>query len=643
MFKPLPMRHVVLQILTEDLPMASLTLAELGIFSPDFRPYENEKFPDNPGQRYRELYHQARSHLKKIGTQVQLTGRPPMGEIHEVSEEALQATNEWLGQAWARCFAFAERLRGLADGERTIDQLEQTLENFAELNIDLSLLQGEKRFLDIHIGMLPRENIDQLKEAVSLAGYLLFTYMEHGESTHIVLLGAKERRDDGIAQVLDTAGFRALPIPAELRDQPERVKTALSARRNRLRSERAQATAAMQACGDELRQRLEESRRILVMAEPLAAIDNAVRSTGSLTIITGWIPAREVRRTEQALRQAMPNPFQLTTRAPQDEERHQVPSFMPKSRLTAPFATLVKQYGIPRYGEVDPTVIFTLTFIAMFGMMFGDIGHGLVIMLAAWLGRKKLRSFTAFAICAGLSACLFGALYGSIFGYEGLFHALWIPPLSDPLYMLSMALLWGIGFLILITLISIHNRLAAGDVNRALFDTNGLVSIVLYLSVLTGIHGLYSDGRFGIPAAVIGMTALLTLLGFKLIEARAPPGERMLVAFIETLETLTGYTSNTLSFLRVAAFSLNHVALAIAVFTLADMMDETGRWLMIIGGNLFILILEGAIVTIQVLRLEYYEGFSRYFSGDGLEFKPLRLNWGASDGENPTQEPLHAS
>jgi V/A-type H+-transporting ATPase subunit I len=144
--------------------------------------------------------------------------------------------------------------------------------------------------------------------------------------------------------------------------------------------------------------------------------------------------------------------------------------------------------------------------------------------------------------------------------------------------------------------------------------------------VLSGIYNLYLTGRFGIVPASMSIVTLLTLLAFKLIETHATPGERMLVATIETFETLTGYISNTLSFLRVAAFSLNHVALAIAVFTLAEMMEGTGHWLMVIGGNIFILVLEGAIVTIQALRLEYYEGFSRFFSGDGKEFTPLRLS-----------------
>ncbi len=143
------------------------------------------------------------------------------------------------------------------------------------------------------------------------------------------------------------------------------------------------------------------------------------------------------------------------------------------------------------------------------------------------------------------------------------------------------------------------------------------------------VYDYYADGGFSLVAAASTLLSLLVLLTYKAIQTKASPGERMLVAFIETFETLTGYISNTLSFLRVAAFSLNHVALAIAVFALADMMVTVqAHILMVICGNLFILVLEGAIVTIQALRLEYYEGFSRFYSGDGLEFRPLRLNTG---------------
>lgn len=626
MFRPLAMKQVLIQLLAEDLPRASLALAELGVFSPSSREEFNQHFPDIPGAHYRELYHQASSRLQKIEAHIALAPTAAISSTRVISEQELSDTNDWLGKVWERCSSFEEHFRRLTDEEHMLNQLEQTLDNFASLNIDLSLLQGERLFLDLHVGTLPSVNVPKLREAIALADYLLFSYLENSNNTHVIIMGTKGAREQEMRSVLDTAGFRSLEIPPELDDKPERIRSDLQRRKDALAQERKERQQEMLACAEELRAEMEQARDLLILAEPFVAMEDAARNLGQLAIISGWIPERELHRVDSALRGALRGPFQITASTPPRTEHREVPTCLPVNWLTRAFSSLVKQYGVPRYGEINPTLIFALSFIAMFGMMFGDVGHGAVIILAAWLARKQLKSFTPFAICAGLSASLFGLLYGSLFGYEHLFHAVWIPPLSDPLYMLSMALFWGIGFMVVISLLYIHNRLVSGEISHALFDTNGVVSITLYLSVLSGTYSLYQTGSFGWLPALLSIITLLTLLGFKLIETHAPPGERMLVATIETFETLTGYISNTLSFLRVAAFSLNHVALAIAVFTLADMMEGTGHWLMVIGGNLFILILEGAIVTIQALRLEYYEGFSRFFSGDGKEFKPLRLS-----------------
>jgi len=630
MFSPLPMRHVMLQVMTDELPQASLALAEMAVFSPDHRLVHEESFPIIPGERFRALYHQARSRLEKIGHHIPLPEQVDLGQVHVITEQDLGTTNEWLGGVWERCSTMEETLRDLQEEQQMIHQLGQALENFSHLNIDLSLLRGERLFLDLRIGMVPRANVSQLRDALSLADYLLFVYMEHEDNAHVVIVGPRGKREEELGSVLDTAGFRPLPIPPELHDEPEKVRKELDGRLQLIEKERKWQIEGMKACAEELRDDLQAARGTLVMAEPFVQLDTAARSAGHLSIISGWIPARDLARTEKTLAGVLKSPFRLDARRPSAEERPLVPSYLPKRWLMAPFATLVKQYGIPRYGEVDPTVIFAVTFIAMFGMMFGDIGHGLTIVLASWLARRKLKSFTAFVFCIGLSATLFGLLYGSVFGFEEVIHAVWIPPLSNPLYMLSVALKWGVAFLLLITLISIYNRMVAEDYSKAIFGSNGLVSILLYLGMIYGLWNYYANGEFGLAPMLLSITTLIVLLAYKLIETEAPTGERMLVALIETFETVTGYVSNTLSFLRVAAFSLNHVALAVAVFQLVHMVESThGQVLMVIFGNLFILVLEGAIVTIQALRLEYYEGFSRFYSGDGIEFKPLRLETGA--------------
>jgi V/A-type H+-transporting ATPase subunit I len=293
--------------------------------------------------------------------------------------------------------------------------------------------------------------------------------------------------------------------------------------------------------------------------------------------------------------------------------------------LLQPFGFLVKQYGIPQYGEVDPTPLFAVTFLLMFGTMFGDVGQGAVIAGLAWYFREKLGRLYLFGVLAGVSSVLFGFLFGSIFGYEHLLPALWMSPLHDPILMLKLALGWGVIFLTLACLLAIYNRAVIGNWSGAVLGHHGVVNLVFYLALVWGGVRLATVGDFGTwPALLVaGALVVLAVHGWRHLDA--PAGEKALVVFIETLETIIGYLSNTLSFLRVAAFSLNHVALAIAVFTLAGMMDTFGHIVTIILGNVFMIVLEGGIVLIQVLRLEFYEGFARYFSGDGHEFTPLRL------------------
>jgi V/A-type H+-transporting ATPase subunit I len=213
-----------------------------------------------------------------------------------------------------------------------------------------------------------------------------------------------------------------------------------------------------------------------------------------------------------------------------------------------------------------------------------------------------------------------------VFGFEEWLHPLWQSPLTDPVLMLQIALAWGIGFLLLMTLMSIYNRLIEQDWAQAVLGNHGAVSIVLYLGLLWGGWNLYHGGALGILPGILLAGSLAALAGYKWVESALPRGERVMVVLVETFEAITGSMSATLSFLRVAAFSLNHVALAIAVFTLADMLDPVGHWVMVVFGNLFILVLEGAIVLIQALRLEYYEGFTRFYSGDGHAFRPLTLD-----------------
>ena len=631
MLRPLPMKHVRLLVMADDLPQASLTLAETTSFHPDDRPPETQALSAAPGRDYRERYRQAATRLDKIAKLVDVPATPTIRQVHVVHPDELAAVGILLRERWEEASRFEEAFRRLDEEERFIRDQEVALDNFANLEIDLGKLRSKTRFLDFYVGIVPRENVSRLEGAVQLADHILFNYLERGDSAHVIIVGPRGEREAQLGSVLTSAGFQSLPIPSDLADMdPDAKREELAARRAELAGQRDTLRTELAQWEQEHRETLLDARRTLLLAEPFVTLDPSIHSAGQLAMLSGWVPLRDLPSLAERLEQSMSMPFDLSFRDPRPDERPLVPTVPVRNRWLAPFATLVQQYGIPQYGEVDPTPIFAFTFLLMFGSMFGDVGQGAVIAGLAWYFRDKLGRFWLFGVTAGLSSVFFGFLYGSIFGYEELLPALWTSPIHHPILMLKIALGYGVVFIVVACLLAIYNRLAVKDPASAWLGHHGIVNLVFYLALVWGGLRLTTTGSFGSLPLWLILASLAALAVYAWRHLDVPAGERVLVVFIETLETIIGYISNTLSFLRVAAFSLNHAALSLAVLTLADMMGTMGYILAIILGNIFVLVLEGGIVMIQVMRLQYYEGFSRYFSGAGHEFAPLRLRRGAS-------------
>ena len=129
---------------------------------------------------------------------------------------------------------------------------------------------------------------------------------------------------------------------------------------------------------------------------------------------------------------------------------------------------------------------------------------------------------------------------------------------------------------------------------------------------------------FGVPLLLMFFKEPLTAFLEKKARTAAPGGKAMFViqGFFELFEVLLSYFSNTLSFVRVGAFAVSHAAMMEVVLMLAGAEAGSPNWLVVVLGNLFVCGLEGLVVGIQVLRLEYYELFSRFYRGSGREFKP---------------------
>lgn len=329
----------------------------------------------------------------------------------------------------------------------------------------------------------------------------------------------------------------------------------------------------------------------------------------------------------------------------QPETHQQPPTKLKNPKLFKPFEMYINMYGLPAYNEMDPTWFVAITYSFIFGAMFGDAGQGLLLFIGGFLLYKfKHIALAGIISCAGVFSTIFGILFGSFFGFENLFPALWLRPMNNMMTVpfigklntvFIVAIGFGMGLILLCMVFNIINAWKAHDTEHIWFDTNSVAGLVFYGSatvsialILTG-HtlpgGILLFIMFGIPLILIFFKEPLTALVEK--KSKVMPKEKgmfIVQGLFEMFEVLLSYFSNTLSFVRIGAFAVSHAAMMEVVLMLAGFESGHLNWIVVILGNLFVSGMEGLIVGIQVLRLEYYEMFSRFYKGTGRKFEPFR-------------------
>ncbi|MDP1929209.1 MAG: V-type ATPase 116kDa subunit family protein [Thiobacillus sp.] len=624
MLRAEPLLRIQLLLLASEAQDAALALARFGVFNP--APCTLAALTESPASAYREAWLEADARLSKLLEQCGDTGPLPLPDDAEAPALGdLQELNAWLKEVWGACLACHESEVQIADARHHLAVLEDTLRKLERLNVDLAHLLRPDSLLAFNIGSLPVTDLKRVTEALAMTRHLVTRFDQVGEQVFAVIAGPRARQDE-VRGLLAQAGWRELPVPDELRTHPQAARAWLKTERARMDTQSGATCQIMGGLRDRFGPRLHEARLRLALARPLAeAALTSVRGRGGLTSLTGWIPRKQVDALRDTLDARFHGRYWLDLREPSASEVAEVPSLMRYPGWLKPFIPLVKSYGVPRYGEFDPALPFAFTYLLLFGAMFGDIGHGAVILLLAAALHRRLGRLAWVGVAAGAMSILFGLLYGSLFGYENLIEPLWLSPMHDPIRMLGVAVAFGVGFIAFTLLLSAGNKWAAGQLAEALLDSTGLAGLLFYLGIVGGLASLVGVVDVAQASWMLAGAGIVAVAGYKWHESLGGVGERMLVTLIETLETAINLFSNTLSFMRVAAFSLNHVALALAVFTIAHGLEAAGHAVAIVLGNFVIIVLEGGIVAIQALRLMYYEGFSRFFSGDGKEFVPLQI------------------
>ena len=492
---------------------------------------------------------------------------------------------------------------------------------------------------------MPTENLGKLEEALAHIHHALIPVTSVGEQT-VILAASLDQDREALDQALKGAFFEIMELPRQASGTVEEALTALTSQitdlQDSLTGLQAQCDHLREELGPELarlRNRIDLTRTLLKARVLFGKVDHAY-------LISGWIPAGLVDKLKEDLAAELGDRELVEVLSPETvpgirEGTLKIPILFNNPFLIRPFERLTRAYGTPGYGEVEPTPFLAMGFLVMFGLMFGDLGQGTVLVGLGYLILRRFLRYTDYGIIlmeCGVSSMVFGLLYGSFFGIEGLLPVVWFSPLKNINYFMKISLLIGVGIISLGLILSFINavrlkkgRLPAAQLLAALFYWILAALGLRYLMTGALVWDYWVSLMVGAVSLVLLSLFILQRLRVKPEKARAEGegrGLHLLEGAIEVVDGTVRYVANTISFIRIAAFALAHAGLFIAVFSLAATLGRLQGggilyWLTVALGNVVIILLEGLVVSIQTVRLEYYEFLSKFFHGGGEQFTPL--------------------
>ncbi len=532
------------------------------------------------------------------------------------------------------------------------------LAEFPFQQVPLSTLR-DLSHLYIRTGRLSPNLLPKLSE-IRDRSLVLHKPTQEGHEEVIVLTSRKNRWavDSELAKV----GFKYDEIPADIPDSAAEENAKMQNRLHKLVVQIQQHRDRAAKLGAEYTEPLCRIHTKVVMDLAVAEAQQHFGQAGSLRCISGWLPKNKTELLQQMAEKVTKGTSVIEFVIPKKDAlvragREKVPILFRQIPALRPFQRLVTTFGAPTYGDIEPSLFVAFSFILMFGIMFGDVGQGAVVtLLGAYLlhtrhaGLAKFRDSGWLLIFCGFSAIIFGFLYGSVFGSEDLLPALWLSPLEDMMQLLKTAVIVGIIFISVSIIINIVNKFSSGRYFEAIIDRFGIIGIFFYWgSIGLGLKALYAQ-KLTATEIILVIVLPLTILFLReplhaLLQRRRTLLQQDVLTFslessMEILETVTAFLGSTVSFVRIGAFALSHAALSLAIYSVVDLLrDVPGSGFLsvitIIVGNVLVIGLEGMVAMIQGLRLEYYELFTKYFTGDGVLFTPFELPQESKGNKSP--------
>ena len=634
------------------------TLEYLGK-SGNFQIYKNEKESSTPSNEYKELFDRLRiaSNYLNISTD-SLTLQDASFPTDEDKQKA------------------DEIIKDVENMEKSITELESVLENaeaaynesqaFARLNLPYNELDS-LTFLTIRIGKISPDSLESLQFSVK-GRALVIPISEDGSK---VVVAASKKSRFALDSELKKVDFVQMEIPKNFKGMPQDVLQALTEDIKTKREKLQELKDGVSIYAKEKYDVIIHLLKQLSIAYQVLYARCSLDEAQEVYRLRGWVAARDITTISEDLQKLTAGRVALQVYDVQEipdvkEGCEKVPVHYKHNKFVQSFERMVFSYGIPQYGTIDPTPIVAVLFTLLFGIMFGDLGQGSVIFLVGLFlktGKLKMlkdwKKFSYVFISMGISSMVMGLLTGEVFtnstalipfsrAVTSIFgtpqdHILHLMPEEGAILKLMyfFAFTLFIGFIInsLGIIINIINNIRLKKFEHAVLGKFGLVGLIFFWYVVFMVvrMAIAKTNTFLIDGIILASTIILVFFEhplIRIIKKEKPILENgafaaIIQGLVEVLELLSTFISNSVSFLRVGAFALSHAVLSFIVFKLTDLV---GGYLSLgilvsIFGNLIIILLESLIVTIQVVRLQYYEFFSKFFTETGVEFKPFKFEY----------------
>lgn len=626
-----------------DLDQVTSLCGKSCVFHPDnalsFYSDTSEFSPINEENPYAEPLQSLKESLSGAGKKLKLLSDEQVAKIKMTRQELMQYVTGVSSQ-----FNDLHQRRETAQKNiKNYTQNIQQISHFVGLDLDLDQIYACE-YIKVRFGSLPVESYEKLN-SYRHNPYVVFFPSTVTDTHYWGVYFAPIDMVSEVDRIFSSLYFERIRL-AEMKGTPE---SALVELKDKLKTEEENIRTIdteFDALWKSERGQCEKAYSWLMEQSVYYGIRHYAAEYNGNFILTGWIPKEKETYFKKELDKV--ESIEYLFEGAEEELTHSPPVRLKNKKPFRPFEFFVDMYGLPSYDEVDPTPMVAITYMLLFGIMFGDLGQGLVVSLIGWyMWNKKKMKLGKILIPCGISSAVFGTIFGSVFGFEHVLDPLYTGLLGLPEkpvevmkpattnMIIYSAVGIGVALVIVAMLINVYSSLKRRHYENALFGPNGVAGLVFYTSLIFGLGGQALFGWNMIPSGVIVGLILLSIavMFFREILGGLAEGRRdwkpeswgdyIMQNFFEVFEFLLSYATNTMSFLRVGAFVLVHAGMMMVVFTLAEMTGGIGYILVVTVGNIFVMALEGLLVGIQVLRLEFYEMFSRFFEGDGRPFNPV--------------------